>query len=324
METLYVTKDAKLEREDSTLIIKVPDLPKRRIPIEMLRHVVLAGDCGLTTPILSLMGRNDLRVTVLDWYGNVTGTFEPLGKPSAAVVRLAQARHASDPTLRMTLAKQIVTGTMTNLIANLRYRAYRGQQKLDGVIEAISRLRDSTDNASAIDQLMGYEGNARAWYFAAWKDIDAQLDFGPRRRQPPNNPINCLISWFNGLAYSLTRNEIAKTYLDDCISFLHAPREARHSLALDLSEPFKPVIVDTIIFETVKRGPLPEEWFHQEDGVCRLSDVGRRKTLDLWVAKIETHKEGGESMRENILKEALAVERHVLGISEYKAYRRRV
>ncbi len=324
METLYVTKDAKLEREDSTIVVKIPDCPKKRLPVEMLRHVVLTGDCGLTTPLLSLMGKNGVRVTVLDWYGNVAGTFEPLGKPAAAVVRLAQAQHASNIVSRLAIARKIVDGTMVNMLANMKYRAYRGAGDFGEVIASITHLRASAENATSIDQLMGYEGNARAWYFDAWKNIDPVLDFGPRRRQPPNNPVNCLISWFNGLAYTLTRNEIAKTHLDDCISFLHSPREARHSLALDLSEPFKPVLVDTIIFEAAKRGGFPDEWFHLEENVCRLSEVGRRKTLDLWVSKVEAEREGGISMRECIFKEALAIERHVLGIASYRPYKRQV
>ena len=69
---------------------------------------------------------------------------------------------------------------------------------------------------------MGAEGNVRASYYEAWTLFDEGLRFGPRRRRPPNNPINCLISWFNGLLYAAVRHEIAKTHLDDCVSFLHA------------------------------------------------------------------------------------------------------
>ena len=164
----------------------------------------------------------------------------------------------------------------------------------------------------------------RSFYYEAWPMIHAQLDFGSRRRRPPNNPVNCLISWFNGMAYSLVRNEISKTHLDDSMAFLHSSREARSSLALDVAEIFKPAICDTIIFEIILRGKLDDDWFHQEEeGVCRLSEKGRVATLEIWVQKTED-RSSGVSFRDLVRQEALAIERDLLGIKEYKPWRRNV
>lgn len=324
MQTLYLNKDAKLEREDSTLIVRTPSTPKRRVPIHGLRHVVIAGEAGMTTALMALFGQNGVRVTVLDWHGNVAGSFEPRGAPSSGKVRLAQARHALDPILSIELARTFVIGAITNLSANLRYRAYRGLQSVQPNIDALQEIKTRLNDATNCAALMGYEGSARAWYYQAWPLIDSRLAFGARKRRPPNNRINCLISWFNGLAYSMTRNEIAKTHLDDCISFLHSSTEARHSLALDISEIFKPAICDPIIFELVLRNRLEDNWFHEEAGVCRLSEQGRKETLLAWVAKTDTAEKGGISMRDQIRADALALERHVLGIAPYKPWRRKV
>lgn len=321
METLYVSKDAKLEREDSTLLIRQEGAPKRRVPIQSLRHLVIAGEAGLTTSLLALLGRNDVRVSVLDWHGNVAGSFEPAGSPASGAVHLAQAAHVGDPGKRLAVAKAIVTGAMKNLRANLRYRAYRGTKGLDPMIAGIGGLEAAAADAGTVEQLMGYEGSAKAWYFQAWSVIDPRLGFGPRMRRPPNNPLNCLISWFNGLLYSTVRHEIAKTHLDGCLAFLHSPQEARHSLALDLSEAFKPVIADTLIFEIVLRDRLDDAWFHVKDNICRLSEAGRRATLESWVSKIDVS-EGAQSpsMRAVIRDDALALERHILGLGSFKPY----
>jgi CRISPR-associated protein Cas1 len=324
METLYITKDAKLTREDATLVVRQNGAPKRRFPVNTLRHVVITGEAGLTTSLLGLLGRGDVRVTVLDWHGNVTGSFEPFGAPAAGVVRKAQARHTLDGKLRLELAKEFVLGAMANIRANLRYRAYRGTLGLEPVLARMEKLEQSAKDAPSVEALMGAEGNVRASYYEAWPLIDKRLIFGPRRRRPPNNPLNCLISWFNGLLYSATRHEIAKTHLDNALSFLHAATEARHSLALDLSEPFKPVIVDTLIFELILRDRVGEDWFHQEENVCRLSEAGRRATLEAWVAKLEAEQDERPSFRTLIRTEALAIERHLLGMAPYRAFRRKV
>ena len=324
METLFVTRDCVLERNGGTLMVRAKDGTHRRFPVHALRHVVVAGEARLTTALLTLMARADIRLTVLDHYGNAAGVYESVGSPASGTVRLAQARYVLAPALRLDLARRIVRGAMRNLRANLSYRAYRGNEALRAPIAAIAVLEDRLGEAANIEVLMGMEGNARSWYYEAWPLIDPRLDFGPRVRRPPNNPINCLLSWFNGLCYSAMRHAIAQTHLDGCIAFLHSPNAARHSLALDLAEPFKPVIADTLIFEAVLRGMMADDWFHREDNVCRLSETGRQQTLQMWAAKVEAPGRAGTSLRTLMRDEALAVERHVLGLGEYKPYARSV
>ncbi|WP_018632668.1 CRISPR-associated endonuclease Cas1 [Neomegalonema perideroedes] len=324
METLYLTKDVKISREHSTLLILTASGARRRAPIEGLKHVIVAGEAHLTTAVLGLCGRNGVRVTVLDWHGNVVGCFEPKGSPASGRVRLLQAAAALDPERRMRFARAFVSGAARNILANLKYRSYRGNRALEGAVVSIEKLSERISGAESAESLMGIEGQIRAFYYEAWPLIDEALAFGPRRRRPPNNPINCLISWFNGLAYALTRNEISKTHLDDCVSFLHASREARSSLALDLSEIFKPAICDTLIFEAVLRGMVKPEWFHEEEGICRLSERGRVETLELWVRKTEERAQGEASFREIVRQEALGLERDLLGIDDYKPWRRRI
>jgi CRISPR-associated protein Cas1 len=324
METLFVSRDCVLERDGGTLMVRRRAEAPRRFPVHALRHVVVTGEARLTTAVLILLARTGIRLTVLDHYGNVSGAFESVGSPASGMVRLAQARHVLDPALRLDMARRIVRGTMRNLRANLNYRVYRGKANLRTSATAIAALEDRLDDAETIEALMGLEGNARAFYYEAWPLIDDRLSFGPRIRRPPNNPINCLLSWFNGLCYASMRHAIAQTHLDGCLAMLHSPNAARHSLALDLSEPFKPVVTDTLIFETVLRGQLDPGWFHQEEGVCRLSEAGRQQTLQLWAAKVESPGKDGRSLQAAMRAEALALEQHVLGLGTYKPFLRSV
>ena len=324
METLYVSKDAKIARESATLVVTT-EAGKRRVPVKTLKQVVILGEAGLTTSALNLLGRSDVRVTVLDWHGNVTGSYEPMGSPAAGRVRLAQAQAVLDPSMRLILARRFVEGAIANILANLRYRAYRGGgEAIRAAIEEIEGRLPTVRAAESVPELMGAEGLARAAYYATWPAIDPALDFGRRVRRPPNNPVNCLLSWFNGLAYNAVRTEIAKSHLDDCLSFLHSPQEARASLALDVSEIFKPAICDTLIFEAFGRGTDMSAWFLEKDGVCRLSDTGRRRTLEMWVSKLETPGPRMGSLKQVIFEEVMKVERHVLGLAGYKPWRRRV
>ena len=323
MESLFISKDCKLSVDGASLLVKT-DAGKRRVPVKGLKQLVIAGEAGLTTALLGLLSREQVRVVVLDWNGNVSGSFEPAGHPRSGKVRLAQAACISDPMRRTNMARGILIGGGSNILSNLRYRKYRGNTSLEAPIKHISKTLEGMKNAEGIEELMGYEGLMRATYYEAWRDINKRLDFGRRVRRPPNNPVNCLISWFNGLTYSLCRNEIAKTHLDDCLSFLHSPHEARSSLALDIAEIFKPVVADGLIFDIICRGTDIDNWFHQEEGVCRLSDTGRRKTLELWASRIDARSNGKPCVRDIVRNEALAIERHLLGIETYSAWKRKV
>jgi len=323
METLFISKDVKLSANGGTLLLSAGG-QKSRVPIRGLSQIVIAGEAGLTTSLITLFGQNDIRVVVLDWYGNVAGSFEPSGNPRSGKVRQLQALISADPIRRIDLARKFVVGSGQNILANLRYRKYRGTQGLGTSISQIESHLASAGEAPDTHSLMGHEGMMRSWYYDAWKEIDPRLDFGPRVRRPPNNEINCLISWFNGLAYTLCRNEIAKTHLDDCLSFLHSPNEARSSLALDVAEIFKPAVCDPLIFEPILRGKDISSWFEASDGVCRLSPKGRRATLEIWASRVDEPTGGQPSLRDLVRTEALSIERHVLGISEYHPWKRKI
>lgn len=118
----------------------------------------------------------------------------------------------------------------------------------------IEGLKKKIPNAQEIDQLMGIEGNIRKKYYEAWSVIiNQEIEFEKRVTHPPDNMINSLISFVNSLIYSKTLTEIYHTQLNPTISYLHEPGSRRYSLCLDLSEIFKPLIGDRLIFSLLNK-----------------------------------------------------------------------
>ena len=169
---------------------------------------------------------------------------------------------------------------------------------------------------------MGIEGNLHQTYYAAWREIDERLDFLPRVRRPPNNPINCLISFLNQLVYTTTRHETFKTHLEETLSFLHTPSTGRFSLSLDLSEPFKPVLSHALIFKMVKKNMLNDNWFDQKEGVCLLTETGRRNVAEQFATRLEEQYQN-HTYREWVYREALNLERHLMDIAEYTSFKKK-
>ena len=127
-----------------------------------------------------------------------------------------------------------------------------------------------------VNSLRGIEGEMRERYYAAWPLIlSGEWDFTRRVRRPPDNEINALISFGNSFLYTICLSEIYRTQLTPTISYLHKPGARRFPLSLDLSEIFKPILVDRLIFTLLNRGPLKPSHFTTTSGVCHVNDAGK-------------------------------------------------
>ena len=109
-----------------------------------------------------------------------------------------------------------------------------------------------------------------------------------RRKRPPTDPINALISFGNSLMYTTVLGEMYKTQINPTVSFLHEPASKRFSLSLDLAEIFKPLIVDSIIFKLINNRVIGEDDFEIEEGICFLNEDGKKKFIGEYEAKLRT------------------------------------
>lgn len=322
METLFVTRDSWLKQKENTLSITING-KTRSLPIEKISHLVLLGEARLNSRLLTLCGKHGVRLSVFDFHGYFKGAFEPLDQNPSGKVKLAQSQFVENREHRLALAKEILRGAFHNMRGNLQYYQYRGNKELKSPLTDLRTIERKIHKAKDSSGLMGYEGNFRQCYYSAWKTVDPKLGFGKRVRRPPNNPINCLISFLNQLTYTVVRHEIFKTHLEESFSFLHAPGMGRPSLSLDLAELFKPVLADTLIFKMVRKKMVEENWFDQQDGVCLLTETGRRHVAEQFSKKLEEPYQE-KSYRQWIYREALSIERHVLGMEEYESFKKKV
>lgn len=322
METLIVSRDARLRQHENTISILL-DGKKVAFPVEKIRHIILLAESTLTTKLLNLCGKHGVRLSIFDFYGYCKGCFEPVESNPSGVVKLAQARVLLEEDNRMFLARQIVRGAAGNMRANLSYYQYRGINTVTKMVLEIKKIENRLAKCMDPMQLMGFEGNMHQWYYTAWKFISPSLSFGKRIRRPPNNMVNCLLSFLNQLTYTVVRHELCKTHLEQTFSVLHAPGFRRASLSLDIAEPFKPVLVDVLIFRMARKGGLKENWFSKQKNVCMLTETGRRHVSEQFIRRLEKNY-NGRSYREWIYREGLKFERHLLEIEEYEPFQRKV
>ena len=313
-----------LKREDNTIRVTLESGKKARLPVESVKHLVVPTACQMNTELLTFLGQSHVRVSFLDYYGNHQASLEPAISYGSGAVHLAQARHILDPEKRLTLAKIIMDGAAYNVVQNLRYYQYRGRH-LEEAIRAMQFHRAQLSLADNIEQLMGSEGLLRQSYYVAWEVIHRDLKIVRRTRRPPRDRVNALMSFGNGLMYSACQQAITQTHLDPTLSFIHAPTQARASLALDLAEVFKPVIIDRLIFRWVNHGIATAAQFQETDGICLLSRSGRDAFVEDFRREMDfTAVNDVVGYHAVILREAYRLEAHVLEMEEYQPFLRRV
>ena len=128
------------------------------------------------------------------------------------------------------------------------------------------------------------------------------------------------------LIYTKALSEIDKTQLDPTISYLHEPGVRRYSLCLDLTEVFKPLIGDRLIFSLLNRRQITEDSFTKELNFMHLKQDASR----LIVAEFENrlkktimHRELGRKVSYQYLMrlEAYKLIKHLIGEKEYEGFR---
>ena len=199
--------------------------------------------------------------------------------------------------------------------------------ELASALASIANLTALVGSVSDVNILRGIEGKIRETYYQCWKHILPQwFEFNKRIRRPPDNEINSLISFGNSMLYTVCLGEIYRTQLSPTIAYLHEPGARRFSLALDLSEVFKPLIVDRTIFRLVNTGQLKPEHFDKSLDGCFLSEDGRKLFLTAFEEKLGStirHRQLGRhvSYRHLIRLECYRLIRDLTGIETYRAFR---
>lgn len=143
---------------------------------------------------------------------------------------------------------------------------------------------------------------------------------------PPDNMINSLISFVNSLIYAKVLSEIYHTQLNPTISYLHEPGVRRFSMCLDVSEVFKPLIGDRLIFSLLNRKQITEDSFTKELNFLHLKKESSRliaQELEQRLKKTIMHKELGKKVSYQYLirLEIYKLIKHLIGEKQYEGFK---
>ena len=326
----YLFNPGRMSRKDNTLAFTPIDEngcegQTRYIPIETVDNLYCFGSLDANSALYNFLGKNHVSVHFFDYYEHYTGSFMSKEYLLAGKMQIEQTKFYMESAKRIAIAKRFVEGSAFNMMKNLSYYTNRGKD-LSENIERMEGYLKQIPLVNKIDELMGIEGNIRQAYYAGFDLIINDFEMGSRTRQPPTNEINTLISFGNMLCYTACLDQIYHTQLNPTISFLHEPGYRRYSLALDLAEIFKPILVDRIIFTVLNKRQIKASDFRKELNACVLKDAARKTFVQAFEDKLKEtfkHRKLGRnvSYKHLIKLECYKLSKHLLAIDEYKPFK---
>lgn len=243
----YIYNNGQIQRKDNTLRFINSENETKDIPIEQVEDLYIMSEMKFNTKFINFVSQYKIPIHFFNYYSFYTGSFYPREELLAGNLIVKQVNHYEDEEKRICIARKFIDAAAANIYRNLRYYNGRGKD-VEKVMIEIEALRKKILKTETINELMGIEGNIRKQYYSAWNTIvDQKIDFEKRVKNPPDNMINTMISFVNGLVYTRVLGEIYRTQLNPTISYLHEPGVRRFSLSLDLAEVFKPILDQLII-----------------------------------------------------------------------------
>lgn len=261
----------------------------KAVPLASIDSLSLLGSVQISTQAIGVLAGMNTPIAFLSAAGRLVAMIDPLDSVSASV-RRAQIRQFDRKEICLALTRALVSAK----IANQRTLLLRNCRALPASAAAeLAREAKSASQADSVEAARGHEGRAAAIYFANFAGmfegpLALEFDGNGRKRRPPPDPINSCLS----MAYSMLTHECVAALrlarLEPSIGAFHVPRPGRPALALDLMEPFRPLIADSLTIGCFNRGELTEGHFLRTAAGCALTDAGRRSFFHALGRRMDT------------------------------------
>lgn len=308
MTSIYIREQGtRVGRRGERLQVSRKGRVVEEFPIVHVDQVVLFGNIQLTTQAVAMLLANDVDVVFLSAYGKFRGRLNGLYSKNARL-RHNQLIKMADDALALSVAQAIVDGKIHNQRTILQRQAGRLRSLRDRAtgrqarpanprlfrrgLAGMQEMQRGARQAATLDSLRGYEGKAGAYYFEAIRSLLApEWGFERRAYHPPPDPFNALISF----GYSLLLKDVFAAVeivgLDPYLGFFHAIDYGRPSLALDLMEEWRPIVVDSLALALINRRQLQPDDFRRtgkERRPVELGEDGVRLVITAYEERLES------------------------------------
>jgi len=295
MRPLYLnTQGMRVGKSGGVLQVKENEKVVQEVRVGEICQANLMGNVQISTQAVQSLCEAGVPVCYFSMGGWFYGITTGLNQRNV-YLRISQFRLAEQEYFPLALARRLVAGK----VRNQRTLLQRNHIEPDrNTIGGLKEMAERAESAASLEELLGIEGNAARLYFGDFAgmikpDEDAgaselRFDFEGRNRRPPRDPVNALLS----LGYSLLAKDLTVACyavgFDPYVGYYHQPRFGRPALALDLMEPFRPLVGDSAVLTAVNTGMVGPKDFVRAGGSVALTASGRKGFLRAYEMRMDT------------------------------------
>lgn len=144
LNTLFVTtQGAYLAKEGETVVVKVEQAVRLRIPVHTIGGIVCFGNVGCSPFLMGFCAENGVGISFLTEYGRFLARIQ--GPVSGNVLlRREQYRKADDPEFSAAMARAVLIGKIANCRTVLQRALRDHSEKLDAgqIADTVRRLNN--------------------------------------------------------------------------------------------------------------------------------------------------------------------------------------
>ena len=250
------------------------------VPTGHVGRVVLFGSVGLSAGARSWALGSDVDVVFASRSGSYQGSLHSGSHPfRPARLRAQLATQGTDR--GDALARAIVASKLMHQRTLLMH--FNRRPVHDEVAEAVVQLQQYgrlLPEARGQAEIMGVEGAAAQVYFPALGLLVPEgMRFTLRSRRPPRDVVNAALSYLYTILLGECVTALHAAGLDPGIGVLHTPQDNRPSLALDLMEELRPLIVDQVVVNACRLQRLRPEHARPDEGSAVLLTKAGKEIL---------------------------------------------
>ncbi len=280
---LYVVKHgAVLGISGGLLTVRYPDGTEDGFPKNTIEGISVFSKVTLTTACIEFCLANNINVGYFSLNGRYYGRLVPVQNVNVFRLR-KQIDLSKDDMFSLRLAQKIIHAKINNQFVVARRYAVNISNTHENK-RIIQLMRRKTVEADSLYRLIGYEGVASKSYFQVLSDvIDDDFSFEARNRRPAKDPFNCMLNFGYSLLTKEIIGEIEGRGLNPYIGFIHQDKSGHPTLASDLIEEWRPVIVDSLVMSMIQGHEIANDGFTIGPDGCRM----KTDIIKLFIAKLE-------------------------------------
>lgn len=289
---LYITTpEAFISLDGENVVIKKEEGVSTRLPLHNLENIVCFTWQGASPALMGACAERNIGLAFLTPNGRFQARITGRVKGNV-LLRKKQFEWSEKDAQSIPIAQSFLLGKIYNCRRVLE-RAIRDHamlvnvESLSGASSFMKETLKTIPLCKSTGDLMGFEGSAAKVYFGVFDHLilhqqDAFF-FKERSRRPPLDNMNALLSFLYTLLTNETASALETVGLDPYVGFLHRDRPGRPSLALDVMEELRPVLVDRLALSLVNRKQIAGKGFTQkESGGVLMDDETRKAVLVAW------------------------------------------